>query len=176
VPVFQTDFGRVGMVICYDSFFTDLFELQALKGAEVILFPSAGFYRSLMPARAADNGVRIIASSWTDGYGIWDSSGFDVTGQHEDSSRRCACTGMATLLKTGVVHGAQLFHCDASGRRKADGEMEFLIASVDLSVSAAPHHQTGPMGSGPGGHRNRRGQQRLLLDEIQREYARWWEE
>ena len=174
VPVFQTDFGKVGIAICYDSFFTDLFELQALKGAEIILLPGAGYYRSLLPARAADNGVRIVASSWVDGYGIWDTSGFDVTGQYVDSSRRCACAGMANMLKTGIVHGTQLFHCDASGRRKTDGEMEILIASLDLSMSAAPHGG-GPMGSGPGGHRNRR-EHRLLLDEIKREYARWWEE
>jgi predicted amidohydrolase len=175
VPVFQTDFGRVGFAICYDSFFTDLFELQALKGAEVILLPGAGYYRSLLPARAADNGVRIVASSWVDGYGIWDTTGFDVTGQDVDSSRRCAGVEMVSGVEASTVPGTQLFHCDMSGRRETDGEVQVLIATLDLSVSAAPHGPC-PMGSGPGGHRNRRGQQQLLLDEIKREYARWWEE
>lgn len=53
-PVFATDFGTVGIIICYDGWFTDVTELLALKGAEIILFPNAGYYRSLMPARAAD--------------------------------------------------------------------------------------------------------------------------
>ncbi|MDR2136556.1 MAG: carbon-nitrogen hydrolase family protein, partial [Treponema sp.] len=60
--VFKTDFGTVGMIICYDSWFTDVTALMALKGAEVILFPVAGYYRSLIPARAADNQVRFVIS------------------------------------------------------------------------------------------------------------------
>ena len=37
--IIETDFGKVGMIICYDSWFTDVAQLFALKGAEVILFP-----------------------------------------------------------------------------------------------------------------------------------------
>jgi predicted amidohydrolase len=173
VPVFATDFGRVGFAICYDSFFPDLFELQALKGAEIILLPNAALYRSLMPARAADNGVRIISSSWHD-HGIWDATGYDVTGQCADASRRCGVE-MVSGVRASTVPEVQLFDCDMSGMRKADRELQMLVATLDLSISAAPHGESGPMGSGPGGHRNRRGQQRPLLDEIRREYARWWE-
>jgi hypothetical protein len=63
VTVLNTDFGRVGFMTCYDSWFTDVAELVSLRGAELILFPNAGYYRSLLPARATDNNVRIISSS-----------------------------------------------------------------------------------------------------------------
>ena len=172
-PVFDTDFGKVGSIICYDSFFTDVIELEALKGAEIILFPNAGYYRSLMPARAADNGVRIVVSSWNDGYGIWDTSGHEITGQNPDISRTCNCEDMFSDVKTLAVEGAPVFACDSRGIRETNGKMEILFATLDLSISAAPHHRTGPMTSGPGGHRNRRGQRKLLLDEIKREYFKW---
>jgi predicted amidohydrolase len=48
---------------CYDSWFPETSRLLALKGAEVILFPSAGYHPPLLPARAVDNRAFIVASS-----------------------------------------------------------------------------------------------------------------
>jgi predicted amidohydrolase len=175
VPVFETDFGKVGIITCYDSFFTDVIELEALKGAEIVLVPAAGIYRSLMPARAADNGVRIVASTWDDSHGIWDTSGCDVSGRSIDPTRVCKCHGdMFSDVMTRTVTGAKSFNCDMRGLHETDRDAEILVATLDLSKSAAPHG-SGPMGSGPGGRRNRREQKHLLLDEIKREYLRWWE-
>lgn len=39
-PVFDTPFGRVGMLICYDAEFPEPMRIMALKGAELILVPS----------------------------------------------------------------------------------------------------------------------------------------
>lgn len=40
-PVFQTEFGKVGMMICYDGGFPEVSRILTLKGAELILCPSA---------------------------------------------------------------------------------------------------------------------------------------
>jgi predicted amidohydrolase len=61
--VFDLDFGRVGIIICYDSWFPEATRLLGLKGAEVILFPSEGYHPPLLPARAVDSRVYIVASS-----------------------------------------------------------------------------------------------------------------
>jgi len=61
--VFALDFGTVGIMTCYDSWFPETARLLALKGAEVILFPSAGYHLELLPARAVDNGAYVLASS-----------------------------------------------------------------------------------------------------------------
>jgi hypothetical protein len=84
--IIDTDFGKVGMIICYDSWFTDVAQLFALKGAEVILFPVAGYYRSLIPARCADNRVRFVISVKDKrmGYGIFDTAGRDVQDPDKD--------------------------------------------------------------------------------------------
>ncbi|MFO8014536.1 MAG: carbon-nitrogen hydrolase family protein [Phycisphaerae bacterium] len=41
-PVFETDFGRVAMMICYDWFFPEAAEAFALRGAEVLFAPTWG--------------------------------------------------------------------------------------------------------------------------------------
>ncbi|MDK2878831.1 MAG: beta-ureidopropionase [Thermoanaerobacteraceae bacterium] len=40
-PVFNMDFGKVGIMICYDGGFPEVSRILALKGAELILCPSA---------------------------------------------------------------------------------------------------------------------------------------
>jgi predicted amidohydrolase len=39
-PVFETDFGRIGIAICYDLNFRDVIEGLADRGAEIVFFPS----------------------------------------------------------------------------------------------------------------------------------------
>lgn len=61
--VFDTDFGTVGIMICYDSWWPESARILALKGAEVILFPNAGYEEQILPARAIDNNVYIVAAT-----------------------------------------------------------------------------------------------------------------
>jgi predicted amidohydrolase len=63
LPVFSLDVGTVGVMTCYDSWFPEASRLLALRGAELILFPSAGYEPSLLPARAIDNRCYVVASS-----------------------------------------------------------------------------------------------------------------
>ena len=165
VPVFKTDFGGaigtvcLGMMICYDSWFTDVTELLALKGAEIILFPNAGYYRALMRARAADNHVRIVTSSWGSGYGVWDTVGRDLTDPKSDCSHGDppGCTHK-DVTKTKV------------------GEVGLLMASLDLNCSPTPHWNGGTMYEAPGNRRNRRDQALFLEEAIKAERERWWVE
>ena len=41
VPVYQADFGRVGMAICFDVNFPAVWQRLADAGAELVLWPSA---------------------------------------------------------------------------------------------------------------------------------------
>lgn len=40
-PVFDLDFGRIGILTCYDGSFPEIFRILALKGAEIIIWPNA---------------------------------------------------------------------------------------------------------------------------------------
>ncbi|GFN24094.1 carbon-nitrogen hydrolase family protein [Thermanaeromonas sp. C210] len=64
--VFETDLGTIGIIICYDGDFPDLSTTLALKGAEVIVRPSAllrtyEHWWATNFARAYDNHVYMIA-------------------------------------------------------------------------------------------------------------------
>ncbi len=63
-PVFETDFGRVGMMICYDVFFPDPARALAAQGAELILMPIWGGPERLAVARALENRVFLAASGY----------------------------------------------------------------------------------------------------------------
>jgi hypothetical protein len=56
-PVFETRFGRVGMMVCYDGFFPEVARELSNRGAEVIAFPVWGCNPLLAAARACENHV-----------------------------------------------------------------------------------------------------------------------
>lgn len=63
-PVFTTDFGKVGMMICYDVFFADPARGLATNGAELILMPIWGGKETLARARAEENHVFLATSGY----------------------------------------------------------------------------------------------------------------
>lgn len=68
-PVFETDIGRIGIHICYDMRFPEAAREMALKGAEILVLPTAwpqhnGFaYDILDRARAAENECWFLSSN-----------------------------------------------------------------------------------------------------------------
>jgi len=66
--VFETALGTIGMMICYDGDFPELSRLLAIKGAEVIIRPSAllrsfDIWYLTTCARAYDNHVYVVATN-----------------------------------------------------------------------------------------------------------------
>ncbi|MEI6511830.1 MAG: carbon-nitrogen hydrolase family protein [bacterium] len=155
MPVFQTDFGKVGIMICYDSWYPEPTRLLAYKGAELILFPSAAYYAGLMHARAADNGVWIAASSLDTRAGIWDSSGIQAGEFTRDPSH---------WTETSII------------AFERDERNCMLIATLDLNQHYSPHYAGGPMWSAPGGRRCRQTIIEPLEEQIVTEARRWLEE
>ncbi|MAS96961.1 MAG: carbon-nitrogen hydrolase family protein [Verrucomicrobiales bacterium] len=70
-PVFDTRFGKVGMMICYDVFFPEVARNLAMNGAEVIALPIWGGNPRLAAARCAENGVYLVTSTYTDHTKDW---------------------------------------------------------------------------------------------------------
>jgi len=63
-PVFPTDFGTVGMMICYDVFFPEPARAMASQGADLILLPIWGGDETLAKARVIENGIYLISSGY----------------------------------------------------------------------------------------------------------------
>lgn len=68
VCVVETDLARIGMTICFDGDFPELFRIQAVRGAEVIVRPSAllrsaDIWELTTRARAYDNHVYLVGAN-----------------------------------------------------------------------------------------------------------------
>jgi predicted amidohydrolase len=81
--VFETEVGKIGMIICYDIYFPEITRLLSLKGANLIICISAspsvrrGFFETLTAARAIENGVFLAyvnLAGIEDGLQFWGGS------------------------------------------------------------------------------------------------------
>ncbi len=63
-PVFETDFGKVGIMICYDIFFTDPAKALAAQGAEIIFAPVWGCKYDQLKVRASENHVVVVSAGY----------------------------------------------------------------------------------------------------------------
>ncbi len=87
-PVFETRFGKVGMMVCYDGFFPEVARQLSNHGAEVIAWPVWGCNPLLGRARACENQVYVVSSTYTDSKSNWIVSGiFDHTGELLDYAK-----------------------------------------------------------------------------------------
>lgn len=62
LDVFKTEYGQVGVLICWEAMFPELSRILALKGAEIILYPTGGklyelleTWKTIIWARAIEN-------------------------------------------------------------------------------------------------------------------------
>ncbi|MCL2158652.1 MAG: carbon-nitrogen hydrolase family protein [Oscillospiraceae bacterium] len=75
-PVFETDFGRVGMAICFDANFPEVFKRMSLGRAEIILWSSAYSAGMSLQAHAINHNYVIVTSTLCS-----DCIVYDITGQ-----------------------------------------------------------------------------------------------
>ena len=64
LPVFDTDFGRIGIMICWDSQFPLPARALAARGAEIILLPIWGGTEFVVKTRAYENQVYIVSCAY----------------------------------------------------------------------------------------------------------------
>ncbi len=70
-PVFDTRFGKVGMMVCYDGFFPEVARELSNRGAEIIAWPVWGCNPLLAAARACENHVYLVSSTYTEPSAKW---------------------------------------------------------------------------------------------------------
>lgn len=71
-PVFETDFGKVAIMICMDIHYPEIPRIYALKGVDVLFWPtmaygpSEDFLITLLRARAMDNQIYCVSSNFSE--------------------------------------------------------------------------------------------------------------
>jgi predicted amidohydrolase len=61
---FQLDFGRIGILICHDSSFSEAARVETLDGAEIIFIPIWGGDMPVLRSRAMENGIWVVTSGY----------------------------------------------------------------------------------------------------------------
>lgn len=74
-PVFDCDFGKLGIQICYDIEFEDGWRELARKGAELVAWPTQSPQTSRPAARAKQNHCYIVSSTWRNNASIFEPTG-----------------------------------------------------------------------------------------------------
>jgi hypothetical protein len=77
-PVYQADFGRIGMAICFDANFGEVWKRMADQGAELIVWPSAYSAGTTLQTHALANHFYIVTSTWTKDCIVHDITGEEV--------------------------------------------------------------------------------------------------
>lgn len=99
--VYDTDFGRIGIAICYDANFPEVWQVLRDKGAEIVFWPSAYSAGTQLQAYSLLHHYYIVTSTQTR-----DCQVYDITGERVlDVSSGDITVALATLdLDRGIYH------------------------------------------------------------------------
>lgn len=146
LPVFDTELGRLGMLICYDAWFPEAFRCMALQGADVVCIPTnwvpipgqqedaPAMALSLCQAAAHVNSMHILAANR-----VGTERGQEFIGQSvvvgptgwplvDPASRRTPHTLVAT---TALRSGRALRHWNRFNDPVADRRPEVYTRSLE---------------------------------------------
>jgi predicted amidohydrolase len=125
LPVFHTEIGRLGAIICYDGWFPEVYRLLAMQGADFVCMPTnwvpmpgqveghAPMANTLAMANAHSNGLNIICA--------------DRVGTERGQP----------FIGQSLIVGAQGW--PVAGPASRDSE-EILYASINLRTSRSARH------------------------------------
>jgi agmatine deiminase len=118
--VFETSFARIGVLICYDQWFPEPARINALKGAEIIFYPTAIGYVK---------GYNSEDGDWHDAWKTVQRAHAIANGIHVAAVNRVGEEGELQFWGGSFV-------CDSFGKvlkEASTKKEEVLIAKVDLS-------------------------------------------
>ena len=104
VPVFETDFGKLGIAICFDANFPDVFKQLSDLGAELVLYPSGYSAGMSLQAHAINHNFYIISSTLVPDCVMYDINGQEIYYQKS--------TGSANISRLAVDLDRSIFHFD----------------------------------------------------------------
>jgi len=127
LPVFDTDFGRIGIQICFDIGWRDGWKELADKGAQLVIWTSAYDGGNLLHTYAAHNMYYVVSSVRTDHAQI-----IDLTGRTIAEGARWNGLAMATIdLSTTIFHIDRQFQKIEMLRRELGDKVTIKVYSEE---------------------------------------------
>jgi hypothetical protein len=100
-PVYQADFGKIGMAICFDANFAEVWKRMADQGAELIIWPSAYSAGTTLQTHALANHFHIVTATWTKDCIVYDITGEEI---HYSKSPDINIARITLDLDRGIYH------------------------------------------------------------------------
>ncbi|TPW79036.1 hydrolase [Providencia stuartii] len=104
-PVFDTPFGKIGVMICYDMGFPEVARILTLNGAELLLVPSAwriqdkDMWDINTACRALENGSHLLAvNRWGNEEDLHLFGGSKIVGPRGQVLSEASCDGETLLI------------------------------------------------------------------------------
>lgn len=123
VPVFKTDFGRIGMAICFDAQFPEVWQRLADNDAELVLFSSAYSAGRSLGAYAMAHHYYVVSATWSGECQTYDITGEELLDEHEGISR------MILDFDRRIFHNNDSYNYtyDENGKRDKGGKRKKLL-------------------------------------------------
>ena len=115
LPVYDTKFGKIGFMICFDAGFPEVARILQMKGAELIVCPSAwriqdmGVWHLNMPQRAQENSCYLAAINRYGKEGSLYMGGYSIV-----------CGPEGNIIKELTEEKEDILYCSIDGQRLAD--------------------------------------------------------
>lgn len=109
VPVFETEFGRIAILICQDANYVETFRLAALKQADIVCFStnSSGQTIGHLQVRAIQNGLFVISAN---------RSNAEVDRYHKKPFEMKGCSAIwspvGTKLAEATINGEEIVYAN----------------------------------------------------------------
>lgn len=119
LPVFDTPLGKIGIMICFDAGFPETARILKLKGAEIILCPSAWRIQDKrmwdlnMPQRALENSCYVAAINRFGHEDTLYMGGFSM-----------ACGPEGDIIAYQTEEKEAILYCELDGKRLADYQQD----------------------------------------------------
>ena len=139
-PVFDTDFGRIGMMICFDANWPDKWKRLKEKGAEIVFWPSAFAGGDMINALALMNGYYIVSCTRYQPARLVDITGKDLFANGRLQPWFCAPVNLDRKIfhwdfQAEKFSKIQEKYGDAIGYEIAHPEGWFILESHSKDVS-----------------------------------------
>jgi predicted amidohydrolase len=125
LPVFHTEIGRIGLMVCYDGWFPETYRLLAMQGADIVCMPTNWVpMKGQPPERLAMANTLVMANAHSNGLTV---ACADRTGTERGQP----------FIGQSLIAGADGW--PLAGPASVDGE-EILLARVNLKRSRTARH------------------------------------
>jgi len=104
VHVYQTDFGRVGLAICFDVNWAPLWQRLSDEGAEMVIWPSAYSAGRSLQARAIAYNYYIVSSTWVPDCLVYDIDGELLVHDHANQGNDVNVTRVVLDFDRCIFH------------------------------------------------------------------------